>query len=314
MRSWLLTIDIEDYFQVSGFEEVIPRSSWGTFEGRVEQNTLRMLDILVRHDAHATFFVLGWIAKKYPNLIKRIHAAGHEIACHSFDHRLVYRCTPEEFKEDTRRAKHLMEALIGERVLGYRAPSFSITRKSLWALDVLAEMGFAYDSSIFPILRDRYGIPGAPRFVYRITTDSFLAPGGMSHEILEIPPATLRLLGVTLPLGGGGYFRLFPERAFRWGFERILFKEERPPLLYLHPWEIAPEQPVIRNGSRLSRFRQYVNLHKTEGRLRRLLARAPSVSIQAALAHLANHAEARTVGDLKAARPSIRPAQNGRDR
>jgi polysaccharide deacetylase family protein (PEP-CTERM system associated) len=297
-----LTVDVEDYFHVSGFEDVISRARWESFESRVERNTDRLLGILAEAGVSATFFVLGWIAERHPTLVRRIQAAGHEIACHSYDHRLVYLRTPETFREDTRRVKEILEDIIGERVIGYRAPSFSITRRSLWALDILAEHGFEYDSSIFPILRDRYGIPGAPRFPHRITlgnghpvhTDSTgsvdsrdsMGCGKSRASIIEVPPSTVRFLGLTLPLGGGGYLRLFPESLFRRALERIVRVEHQMAVLYVHPWEVDPDQPILPNGSWLSTFRQYVNLHKTEGRLRRLLAVFPSIPIRALLVRL----------------------------
>jgi len=318
-----LTVDVEDYFQVSGFEDVISRASWENFESRVEESTDRLLEILANACVSATFFMLGWTAERHPNLVRRIQAAGHELGCHSYAHRLVYKCTREEFREDTRRAKKLIEDLSGERVIGYRAPSFSITRRSLWALEILAEEGFEYDSSIYPILRDRYGIPSAPRYPYRIllgdsrasvieSVESIgllsgnaagsrprekgaaLSRGGQlaagskdmaqqrnnstdskdsRDSIVEFPPSTIRLLGLSFPIGGGGYLRLFPQSLFNLAIRHIVERERRPAILYIHPWELDPEQPRLTNGSPLSRFRQYVNLHETENRLKSLLAR-----------------------------------------
>lgn len=310
-----LTVDVEDYFQVSGFEDVIPRASWDTFESRVERNTDRLLEILAEAGVTATFFVLGWTAERHPALVRRIHAAGHELACHSYAHRLVYRCTAKEFREDTHRAKCLVEDLSAQPIIGYRAPSFSITRKSLWALEILAEEGFAYDSSIFPILRDRYGIPSAPRYPYRILLGDYRASaldpvnpvallGGKAagrrpmpvggcrlpatgddaaqqldaaadseDSILEIPPSTIRLLGVTLPIGGGGYLRLFRESLFHRALRHIIELERKPAVLYIHPWELDPDQPRLRGGAWVSRFRQYVHLDQAEGKLRNLLVR-----------------------------------------
>ncbi len=314
-----LTIDVEDYFQVSGFEAVVAPTSWGNFESRVERNTDRLLEILQDTKITATFFMLGWTADRYPALVRRIQAAGHELACHSYAHRLVYECNREEFREDTRRAKRLVEDLAGAAVIGYRAPSFSITRKSLWALEVVAEEGFLYDSSIFPILRDRYGIPTAPRYPFRVPLGNSRAPviesvesiellsedrarrnskfdirhstlselmpaetglnnsrdsitQQLNNSIVEFPPSTLRLLGVNLPIGGGGYLRLFPQWAFHRAINQIVDREGKPAILYIHPWELDPTQPRFRNGSRLSRFRQYVNLEETEARLRTLLS------------------------------------------
>jgi polysaccharide deacetylase family protein (PEP-CTERM system associated) len=285
-----LTIDVEDYFQVSGFEDIVPRTRWESFESRVERNTHRVLDILAGARVSATFFVLGWIAERYPALVRRIHTSGHEIGCHSYEHRLVYRCAPETFREDTHRAKAILETIIGEPIIGYRAPSFSITRKSLWALNILAEQGFEYDSSIFPVIRDRYGIPGAPRFPFRIARTG--DPG-----LIEIPPCTIRFLGVNLPLGGGGYLRLFPESLFRRAIDHIVNVERQMAVLYVHPWELDPDQPVVSNGSWLSTFRQYVNLGKTEARLRRLLGAFPSVAIRTVLPSLTQETVALAAGD-----------------
>ncbi len=291
-----LTVDLEEHFQVTGFESVIPRERWLSYGSRLERNTDRLLDVLGTYGATATFFVLAWNAERHPGVIKQIHDAGHEVACHSYAHRLVYQQTPEAFRQDTRKAKDVLESLIGERVGGYRAPSFSITRKSLWALDILAAEGFSYDSSVFPILRDRYGLPGAPRFPFRLAPQDHTTPSGhlgaaeRSAGILEIPPSTVRCLGLTLPLGGGGYMRLFPEALFRGAVERVARVERRIPVLYIHPWELDPHQPRIRNGSWLSTFRQYVNLHKTENRLRRLLADFPCRAIRTLLPRLSAEA------------------------
>jgi len=286
-----LTIDLEDYFQVSGFEDVIPQASWKSFESRVERNTERLLEILADSNVMATFFVLGWVAERHPQLVRCVQAAGHELGCHSYAHRLVYKCTPADFREDTRRAKGVLENLSGQRVLGYRAPSFSVTRKSLWALRVLAEEGFEYDSSIFPIFRDRYGIPSAPRFPFRILLGNGqaalndLTPQTLNNStdskdstdsrdsIIEFPPSTIRWLGMTFPVAGGGYLRLFPESVFHRAIQRIVEGDGKPVILYLHPWELDPDQPRIRNGSWLSRFRHMVNLDKTEQKLTGLLGR-----------------------------------------
>jgi polysaccharide deacetylase family protein (PEP-CTERM system associated) len=325
-----LTIDVEDYFQVSGFEDVVPRASWGNFESRVERETDRLLEILDDYQVSATFFMLGWTAERHPALVRRIQAAGHELACHSYAHRLVYECTREEFRADTHRAKGLVEDLAGAAVIGYRAPSFSITRKSLWALEVLAEEGFLYDSSIFPILRDRYGIPTAPRFPFRVPVNGRRCSGieslesvellsedragrnskfeirnsklsevmpaetglnnsitqQLDNSIVEFPPSTLRLLGLNLPIGGGGYLRMFPQWAFHRAINQIVDREEKAAILYIHPWELDPTQPRFRNGSRLSRFRQYVNLKETEPRLRALLNRWRFTTLRGLLTRL----------------------------
>ncbi len=257
------TIDVEDYFQVAALAGAVERSSWSQRESRVERNTGVLLDLLYEHDVRGTFFVLGWIAERHPALVKRIAAAGHEIACHGFSHQLVYTQTPEEFREETARSKRILEELAGAPVLGYRAASFSITRRSLWALDVLIDLGFKYDSSIFPIRHDRYGIPGAdPRPAV------LGAPSGRS--LVEFPMSAASYFGVQVPVSGGGYFRLLPYSLTRVGLRQINRRGGRPFAFYLHPWEIDPAQPRVRVGW-LSRFRHYTNLHRCESRLRRLL-------------------------------------------
>ena len=256
-----MTIDVEDYFHVSVFDGILPRSTWDTLESRVCANTSRLLDILDEHNVRGTFFVLGWVAERFPDLVSRIAARGHEIASHGYAHRLVYDQTRASFREDVRRAKSLLEDASGRRVLGYRAPSYSITPRSLWALDVLLEEGYEYDSSIFPIRHDRYGIPISPRHPFLIHRSA--------GRIIEVPGSTLRVAGINLPVGGGGYFRILPYRYTRWGLRR-LNGSGASAIFYLHPWEIDPEQPRLRAG-RLGRFRHYRNLHCCEERLRALL-------------------------------------------
>ena len=258
-----LTVDVEDYFHVSALAPSIHRDSWSSRESRVVGNTQRLLSIFEHFDVRATFFVLGWVAERYPQLVREIAAGGHEIACHGFSHRLVYEQTAEEFHEETLRSKNLLEDITGSAVLGYRAASYSIVRESLWALDVLVELGFAYDSSIFPIRHDRYGIPNAERVPHRMST-----PKGKS--IVEWPLATARILGFRLPVAGGGYFRLLPYWVSRWGLASINRRDRRPFVFYLHPWEIDSTQPRVA-APWLSRFRHYSNLGKCEERLRRLL-------------------------------------------
>jgi polysaccharide deacetylase family protein (PEP-CTERM system associated) len=287
-----ITVDLEDYFQVSGFEEVVSLAAWDRYEPRLAPSTERLLAVLAEAGVQATFFVLGWSAERHPGLVRRIRDAGHELACHSYAHRLVYRLTPAQFREDTRRAKAVVEDLAGVPVVGYRAPSFSITRQSLWALEILAEEGFRYDSSVYPILWDRYGIPGAPRHPYVVGTRSASVP-----DLLEIPPSTVRWLGLTLPVGGGGYFRFFPERLFHRALRRLIRGEGRPAVIYVHPWELDPAQPRIPGGSRLARFRHYVNLHKTEGRLRRLLRAWPFAPMRDLLDGLAPGVRRATCSD-----------------
>ena len=258
-----LTIDVEDYFNVSGFESNIRFEDWGSFQSRVERNTDRLLTILNENDVKATFFVLGWTAENYPDLVRRIHKEKHEIASHSYSHRLIYEQTQKEFLEDLKRSKGLLEGLIGEPVIGYRAPSYSITKDSLWALDLLMEEGFQYDSSIFPIRRDRYGIPNGNRFPYRIK-------GNSGRSIMEFPLSTVTIFSNNIPIAGGGYLRLFPYTFIKWGLKRINEQENQPIIIYLHPWEIDTGQPRLK-GSLLSRFRHYIYLNKMEPRLKNLL-------------------------------------------
>jgi polysaccharide deacetylase family protein (PEP-CTERM system associated) len=257
------TIDVEDYFQVAALAPAVDRSSWPTRESRVERNTGVLLEMLSEHGIRGTFFVLGWIAERHPALIRRIAAEGHEIACHGFSHQLIYTQTPDEFREETVRSKRILEDLAGAAVIGYRAASFSITRRSLWALDVLIDLGFEYDSSIFPIRHDRYGIPGANR-----RPGTLAAPSGRS--LLEFPMSAASYLGARVPVSGGGYFRLLPYFVTRSGLRQINRRSGAPFTFYLHPWEIDPDQPRVRVGW-LSRFRHYTNLHRCEPRLRQLL-------------------------------------------
>jgi polysaccharide deacetylase family protein (PEP-CTERM system associated) len=255
-----LTVDVEDYFQVSAFEDIVNPREWQAMEQRVERNTHKVLSMLDAHATKATFFIVGWIAERYPQLVRDIHQRGHAIGCHSYWHRKVFDLGPEEFAGDTSRAKSILENILGTQVLGYRAPSYSITKKSLWALDILKELGFAYDSSIFPIHHDTYGIPNAPRFEYT-------HPNGLR----EYPISTALLFGRKVPVSGGGYFRLFPYGFIKFALRRINRIEKKPFIFYLHPWEIDAEQPRFSNASWRSRFRHYNNLDKTEARFRRLL-------------------------------------------
>ena len=257
-----MTVDVEDYFQVSAFDDHVPRSQWPQLESRVVRNTDTLLRMFEEAGISATFFVLGWVAEQFPALVRRISAAGHEVASHGHAHRLVYSMTAAEFREDLRRARGALESACGSRVLGYRAPSYSITRRSLWALDVLIEEGYVYDASIYPIHHDRYGIADWPRHIHRIDR-----PGG---TIWEVPGSTTRWAATNFPMGGGGYFRLLPYTWTRRGIARLNTLERQPAVFYLHPWEIDPDQPRLRVGG-LSRLRHYRNLEKTEARLRRLL-------------------------------------------
>jgi polysaccharide deacetylase family protein (PEP-CTERM system associated) len=257
------SIDVEDYFQVAALAPAVPRDSWPTREYRVERNTDRILELLAERRIHGTFFVLGWCAERSPALIRKIAAAGHEVACHGFSHQLIYNQSQEEFRDEARRSKHFLEDTIGAAVTGYRAASFSITRQSLWALDTLIDLGFEYDSSVFPIRHDRYGIPGASRDIGPIA-----APSG--RTIVEFPMSAASFAGVRVPVSGGGYFRLLPYAVTRAGLKQINERTGQPFTFYLHPWELDPEQPRLK-VSAFSRFRHYNNLHKCEGRLRRLL-------------------------------------------
>jgi polysaccharide deacetylase family protein (PEP-CTERM system associated) len=258
-----MTIDVEDYFHVSVFDGLLPRSQWSTLESRVSRNTDRLLAIFAEYEVSATFFVLGMVAERFPDLVRRIVAGGHEIASHGYAHRLIYDQTPAAFREDVRRAKGLLEESSGRAVSGYRAPSYSITPRSLWALDVLLEEGYRYDSSIFPIRHDRYGIPVSRREPYPIVR--------RVGTLIEVPVSTARIGPVNLPISGGGYFRILPYAWTRWGIARVNRKEQRPTVFYLHPWEIDPDQPRLDVG-RLGRFRHYRHLDQTEARLRALLS------------------------------------------
>ena len=257
-----MSIDVEDYFHVSVFDGIVPRSEWDRMESRVCANTERLLDIFDEYRVRGTFFVLGWVGERHPGLVRRIAERGHEVASHGYAHRLVYDQTHAAFREDVRRAKALLEDACGRPVAGYRAPSYSITPRSLWAIDVLIEEGYRYDSSIFPIRHDRYGIPVSDRRPYRIDRTA--------GTLIEVPGSTTHTGGVNLPVAGGGYFRILPYKWTRWGISRVNRLEHRPAVFYLHPWEIDPGQPRLHAG-RLGRFRHYRNLHRTESRLRRLL-------------------------------------------
>ena len=257
-----MTVDVEDYFHVSVFEGVVRREHWPTMESRVQANTERLLELFDEYAVKGTFFVLGWVAERYPALVRTIVSSGHELASHGYAHRLIYDQSPEEFREDVRRAKALLEDAGGVEVWGYRAPSFSITKQSLWALDVLLEEKYRYDASIFPIRHDRYGIPNAPRWLHQVER-----AGG---RIYEVPGSTIRVGGANLPVAGGGYFRILPYAWTKWGIARLNKLERQSAVFYVHPWEIDPDQPRLQVNA-LGRFRHYRNLHKTEARLRALM-------------------------------------------
>jgi polysaccharide deacetylase family protein (PEP-CTERM system associated) len=259
-----MSVDVEDYFHVAALAQSIDRSRWHEMEYRAEANTRRLLDLFEQSGIKSTFFVLGWVARRSPQLVREIHDRGHEVASHGMSHKLVYNQTPEEFAAETFESKALLEDIIGAPVLGYRASTYSITRRSLWALDILNEAGFVYDSSIFPISHDMYGIPDAAQVPSLIDT-----PKGA--RLVEFPMSTAPLFGTRLPVSGGGYFRLLPYWLTRAGLRKLNHDLRRPFIFYLHPWEIDPDQPRIRTRL-LSRLRHYTNLERCEGRLRRLIA------------------------------------------
>lgn len=254
-----LTIDVEDYFQVSAFAPHIPRSEWPIRECRVERNVDRILTMLDQHGTTATFFTLGWIAERYPELVRRIVATGHEVASHGYGHERATEQTEETFFSDINLAKLILEDLTGQEVKGYRAPSFSIGHANLWAFECLERAGYLYSSSIYPIRHDHYGMPDAPRFAHRV------------GNLLEIPATTVRMLSRNWPASGGGYFRLMPYSLSRWMLQRVNDGDGAPAVFYFHPWEIDSEQPRIEGIDARTRFRHYVNLDRMEGRLRRLI-------------------------------------------
>ena len=286
-----LSCDLEEYFQVQCCEGVVAPEAWDTMPSRLEASTEQVLALLEEAGVKATFFVLGWNAERHPELVRRLAAAGHEIASHGYAHRMIFEQSPEEFRQDVTRAKALLEDLTGRPVLGYRAPTFSITERSRWAIAVLAEAGYRYDSSIFPIRHDRYGIPSAPRFLHELDvmetrgiedegrgreeTDG--QPPGTRHSplaarhstLVEFPPTTLRVLGTNLPVAGGGYLRLFPARLIRAALRRVN-RLGHPAIVYFHPWELDPDAPRLPLRG-LRRLRHYVNLRRTAAKLRLLL-------------------------------------------
>jgi polysaccharide deacetylase family protein (PEP-CTERM system associated) len=256
-----MTVDVEDYFQVSAFEGYVEKSQWQTLPRRVEDNTRRILDLFAAEQVHATFFTLGWVAERYPQLVKDIVKGGHEIASHGWEHIRVNTQTPEEFRGDIERTRKLLQDISGEPVLGYRAASYSIGAAESWAWEKLADAGHRYSSSIVPIRHDLYGIPGAPRFAFD-TADG---------RLLEIPITTVSLAGRNINCGGGGWFRLFPYSFSRWALSRVNTLEQESAIFYFHPWEIDPAQPRPDGVGLKTRFRHYLNLNRTYGRLERLL-------------------------------------------
>jgi len=255
-----LTIDVEDYFQVSAFAPHISRDSWPSQTCRIERNINLILAMLDSGGIKATFFTLGWIAERYPTLIRKIHDSGHELASHGYGHLRITEQSVAQFSNDISSSKHLLEDLCGARVLGYRAPSFSIGKQTMWALNVLEQAGYSYSSSIYPVQHDHYGIPDAPRFAFYPTSG-----------LLELPISTVRVFHKNLPAGGGGYFRLYPYAISRWMLKRINQKDRQPGIFYFHPWELDPDQPRQKNIGAKTRFRHYLNLSRTEPRLQSLL-------------------------------------------
>ncbi len=262
-----LTVDVEDYFQVSAFEKTVNPEEWDQYPLRIINNSMRILDLFDEYSVKATFFILGWVAEKCPALVKEIEKRGHEIGCHGYAHKIIYHIGPENFRKDIQKSKRLLEDICGKAINGYRAPSYSITKRSLWALDILIEEGFKYDSSIFPITHDRYGIRNALRFPHTVRR--------LSGSILEFPISTVQIklfhLTFNIPATGGGYLRFFPVSLSKRLIRQINQGESRPAILYFHPWEIDPEQPKIRAGI-LTGFRHYYNLNKTLERVKYLLS------------------------------------------
>lgn len=295
-----LTFDVEDYFQVSALASAVDRAKWGEMPQRVVRNTNVLFDLMAKHDTKATFFFLGWVADRFPELVRQAVAAGHEVACHGYSHQLIYNQTPEVFREETLRSRALLEDQAQTRVLGYRAASYSITKKSLWALDVLADAGFEYDSSIFPVRHDRYGIPDAPREPHQLT-----APNG--KKLVEFPPSTTDFAGYRLPVAGGGYFRIFPYAITKWAVARVN-AEGLPFNFYLHPWEIDPGQPRVKTNL-LSRFRHYTNLDVCMQRLEDLMTRFEFGTA----AEVLRRAGLLSAGGVQAARPAVSAVLPGFD-
>jgi polysaccharide deacetylase family protein (PEP-CTERM system associated) len=257
-----LSVDIEDWYQVGAFENTIAREDWGACASRVERNTDRLIDLFARKNVRATFFTLGWVAERHPDLIRRIVAGGHELASHGYDHQRVFTFTPEQFRADLRKSRALLEQAGAVPVRGYRAPSFSIDARTPWAHAVLAEEGYSYSSSVAPVRHDHYGWPEAPRCAFRPLADS---------PLIELPVTTARLLGRTIAAGGGGFFRLMPYGFTRWAVRQVNQQEQRPAIFYFHPWEIDPDQPRVPHAPLRSRLRHYTNIATTEAKLERLI-------------------------------------------
>ncbi|NQV23758.1 MAG: DUF3473 domain-containing protein [Rhodopirellula sp.] len=279
-----MTVDVEDYFHDSGFADQVTRSDWDSMPSRVVVNTHRLLALMERHQTRGTFFILGWVADRFPQLVRDIHRAGHEIGCHSYWHQLVYDLSPDEFRADLLKSRDVLQELTGEAVTLYRAPSFSITARSLWALEVLAEEGFTCDSSIYPVYHDRYGIPEADPAPHRVLTSA--------GSLDEFPGSVMTLGKLRLAVSGGGYFRLYPRRFTKFCLTRINCRTGCPFMFYIHPWEVDPDQPRLA-GSAMSRFRHYQNLRTTEHKLNWLLPRfrfdSMSASIRSVAGELSEH-------------------------
>jgi polysaccharide deacetylase family protein (PEP-CTERM system associated) len=257
-----LSVDVEDWFQVGAFEGVIDKGSWDGLIHRVERNTEAVMALFAEANAKATFFTLGWVANRYPALVRRIAEAGHEVASHGWDHERVFRMTPEQFEGDLKHARAAIEDAAGQAVTGYRAPSFSIDMRTPWAHAILADAGYLYSSSVAPVIHDHYGWPDAPRFAFRPLMDSAL---------IELPVTTVALRGRNFAAGGGGFFRLFPYDLSRWAIRHVNGRENRPAIFYFHPWEIDPAQPRVRNAPIKSRLRHYTNLGNMAPKLKKLL-------------------------------------------
>ena len=255
------TCDVEDYFQVSALAPHFPRDQWDSVPCRIERNVDRVLELLDGHGARGTFFTLGWIAERFPGLVRRIAHAGHEVASHGYGHQRASDLTPAAFSADIRLAKAILEDITGQGITGYRAPSFSIGKANLWAHDCIAEAGYRYSSSVYPVKHDHYGIPDAPRFAWRL-------PNGL----VEVPITTLNMLGRNWPAGGGGFFRLLPYAVSRWQIARVNADDKRAAIFYFHPWEIDPDQPRVTDATAKTQFRHYINLKRTAARLDRLLS------------------------------------------
>jgi polysaccharide deacetylase family protein (PEP-CTERM system associated) len=297
------TVDVEEHFQVSAFEKAVDRRRWDEFPSRVVANTRRMLELLDRYSVRGTFFVLAWVAERNQKLVREIEAAGHEIASHGYWHRIVYGQTPEEFRADIRRGRDVLQDIVGHRITAYRAPSFSITRRSTWAIEILAEEGFEIDSSIFPIYHDRYGIPDAPLEPHRIDT--------RSGPLWEFPPSVAQVAGLRVPVGGGGYFRIYPFALSAALLRRIHRRDRRSFMFYIHPWEIDPEQPRVAVNSRLSRFRHYFNLRGTEARLAKLFERFRFAPVGEIIGEQIEAASTKSASTAESDVRSCEPANDG---